>query len=193
MHHQHSDRVYVTTLKDLCRSNKLSVDNLHSTQEEADTRIMLHALDATYRGATSVCIQSPDTDVLVLALWCYPKLCNDTSMIVGTRIKHRVINVGLIYNALREGQALTLPGFHALSGCDQTGTFCGKSKLSWWNALQKSDSRILQALANLGNKENISEDDMSLGTLCMSTVRSRNSNFFSERNALVSLQQETAC
>ena len=45
------------------------------TQEEADTKIILHALDASAQGATQLSIYSPDTDVLVLALRRYPDLC----------------------------------------------------------------------------------------------------------------------
>jgi len=45
------------------------MDHLKTKQEEADTRMLLHALDAAQRGASSICIQTPDTDVLVLALW----------------------------------------------------------------------------------------------------------------------------
>ena len=56
-------------LKSECRSNNLSVHHLNTTQEEADKRMLLHAIDATERGAASLCIQSPDTDVLVRALW----------------------------------------------------------------------------------------------------------------------------
>lgn len=41
---------------------------LKSNQEEADTKIILHALDATTNGATQIKIHSPDTDVFILAL-----------------------------------------------------------------------------------------------------------------------------
>ena len=56
--------------------------------------MLLHALDASQRGATSICIQSPDTDVLVLALWCYKDLCPATSMLVGTGGLRRTIDLG---------------------------------------------------------------------------------------------------
>ena len=39
--------------------------------EEADTKIILHALDATTDGATELSIYSPDNDVLVLAIRPY--------------------------------------------------------------------------------------------------------------------------
>jgi len=156
-----SEKIYVTTLSEECKSNKLILDHLNSTQEEADTRMLLHALDASQRGATSICIQSPDTDVLVLALWCYKDLCPATSMLVGTGGLRRTIDLGPIYDALGSQKASALPGFHVLSGCDQTGTFCGKSKISCWNTLQKADGDIVRAFGNLGNTPSIQEDDVS--------------------------------
>ena len=83
-----------------CKSNKLSVEHLSSTQEEAGTRMILHAIDATERGATSLCIQSPDTDVLVLALWKYTSLCEETSLVLDTGAKCRLILLRSLYNAL---------------------------------------------------------------------------------------------
>ena len=64
-----SQTTYVVTSKGDCMaSNSLPIQHLRSEQEEADTRMLLHALDATQKGATSTTIESPDTDVLVLTL-----------------------------------------------------------------------------------------------------------------------------
>ena len=54
--HGNADRVYVTTINEETKSNKLPVTNLNSSQEEADMRMFLHAVDATKRGARSICI-----------------------------------------------------------------------------------------------------------------------------------------
>ena len=58
-------------------SSTTTKDELYSSQEEADTRIMLHSLDAARRGATELYIQSSDTDVFVLAIHRYHQLCKD--------------------------------------------------------------------------------------------------------------------
>ena len=92
-------------------SNSLPIQHLRSEQEEADTRMLLHALDATQRGATSITIQSPDTDVLVLTLWVYKRLCPDTTVIVGTGGKRRSIPLGPLYEAVGEELVKALPGF----------------------------------------------------------------------------------
>ena len=110
-------------------SSSLPIQHLRKEQEEADTRMLLHALDATQRGATSITIQSPDTDVLVLTLRVNKRLCPDITMIVGTGGKRRSIPLGPLYEAVGEELVKALPGFHAFSGCDQTGTISGKSKV----------------------------------------------------------------
>ena len=84
-----SPKTYVVTLKHECKSNKLSVEHLTSTQLEADTRLLLHTIDATKRRATFLSIHSPDTDVLVLALWRFTSLCDETSVVVGTGDKRQ--------------------------------------------------------------------------------------------------------
>jgi hypothetical protein len=158
-----SEKAFVTTFCGDCKSNRFSVDHLKSSQEEADTRMLLHALDASQRGAKTICIQSPDTDVLVLALWCYKDLCAETSMLVGTGsgAQRRLIPLGPIYEALGNERVFSLPVFHAFSGCDQTGTFCGKSKQSGWNALQKSDDLIMRAFGNMGSASDLLLEDIT--------------------------------
>ena len=120
--------------------------------------MLLHALDATQRGATSITIQSPDTDVLVLTLWVYKRLCPDTTVIVGTGGKRRSIPLGPLYEAVGEELVKALPGFHAFSGCDQTGTISGKSKVSCWNTLKKAERSVLDGFSSLGTTDTIPDD-----------------------------------
>ena len=57
--------MYVVNSKGDCMtSNTVPIQHLRSEQEEADTCMLLHGLDATKRGETSTFIQSQDTDVL---------------------------------------------------------------------------------------------------------------------------------
>ena len=86
----------------------MDVQHLHSSQEEDDTRIILHSLDAAQRRATELYIQSPDTDVFVLAIRCYHQLCRDTYFITGVGNKKRLIPLRPIVHALgaeKAGQA----------------------------------------------------------------------------------------
>ena len=109
-----------------CEATHRDVRHLRSTQEEADTKIILHALDASAQGATQLSIYSPDTDVLVLALRRYPDLCSNSCFVTGTGSSRRVINLKSIADALGPTKTAALPAFHALTGADVTGSFSGK-------------------------------------------------------------------
>jgi hypothetical protein len=74
-----------------CIATYKSMSYLGSNQGEEDTKLMLHALDATVSGAAQIAIYSPDTDVLVLALQRYPQLCKDTSFVTVSGQKRRTI------------------------------------------------------------------------------------------------------
>ena len=96
---------------------------LESSQEEADTKLLLHAIDATTSGATSIDVISPDTDVFVLALRRFPELCQNTSFVTGRGQRHCKILLRPIVQPLGPARIVALPGFHAWSGADITGSF----------------------------------------------------------------------
>ena len=53
---------------------------MSSEQEEADTKLLLHAKDAVDCSATNIHFFSPETDVLILVIRRYPELCLDTNL-----------------------------------------------------------------------------------------------------------------
>ena len=113
-----------------CEATHQRTEYLQSNQEEADTKLLLHALDASASGATILTIHSLDTDVYVLSLRCYPELCQNTYFVTGTGQRHRRISLMPIFQSLCLARAAALPAFHALSGADNTGSFSGKGKLA---------------------------------------------------------------
>ena len=125
---------------------------LNSELEEADTKLLLHALDAKSSGATTLHIHSPDTDVFVLSLRRYPELCEDTSFVTGMGQKRRVIPLQTLVQALGEIKFAALPAFHAISGADNTGSFAGKGKATWWKAFEKVPDDIITAMAENKSK-----------------------------------------
>lgn len=98
---------------------------MQSGQEEADTKLILHCVDAATSGASTIRIYSPDTDVLVLALRRFTQLFDNTSFVTGVQQRRRVIPLKPILEALGVEKAAALPGFHAISGADNTGSFYG--------------------------------------------------------------------
>ena len=70
-------RRFVVSWACQCEATHQKTEHLQSHQEEADTKLILHPLDATANGASTLKIHSPDTDVFVLSHllrnWYRPK------------------------------------------------------------------------------------------------------------------------
>ena len=147
-----------------CHATHRNVSHLCSQQEEADTKLHLHAVDATARGASTIHIHSSDTDEFILALRRYPELCRETNFVTGSGIKRRIISQQLIYEALGCKKAAASPALHAFSGVDNTGSFSGEWKMAFWkNFLDaKDDSNEISALARMGTTI-IPSDDACAG------------------------------
>ena len=157
-HFEGKPKVFIVTSPQELLSNSMDVQHICSSQEEADTRLILHSLDGVRTGATELYIQSPDTDVLVLAIHHYHQLCRNTYFVTGVGNKKRVISLGPIVNALGDAKAEALPGFHAFSGADVTGRFAGKGKLTCWQALSRCSMEVISAFAALETSEKLEVD-----------------------------------
>ena len=144
---------FVVTSREAVYSNHLDVAHLESSHEEADTRMILHAVDASKRGATVIEIHSPDTDVFLLLIRRFPDLCKNTSFVTGKTSFHRTIPIAPIFSALGPQLAAALPGFHVFTGADQTGKFAHKGKTTCWKTLQNSPDSVVKAFADLGKTE----------------------------------------
>ncbi|KAL9951847.1 hypothetical protein ACROYT_G044582, partial [Oculina patagonica] len=136
-----------------CEATHKDMAHLQSDHEEADTKMILHALDATDDGATHLSIHSPDTDVLVIAIRRYSELCPNTSFVTGRGANHRSIKLQPIVEALGPAKTAALPAFHAITEADNTGSFSGKGKMSCWKEFLEADDSILSSLGNLGREE----------------------------------------
>lgn len=143
-----------------CEATHQETEHLQSNHEEADTKLILHAIDATVKGATSLEIHSPDTDVLVLALRRFPELCQNSFFVTGSGQRRRRISLMPIFQSLGAAKVAALPAFHALSGAENTGSFSGKGKLACWKVFDKGDRNIVDALTSLGTTELPGEDTM---------------------------------
>ena len=115
----HSEGVFSSTNRD--------VWHLQSTQEEADSRIILHAAEAATAGYRHAIIASQDTDVLVMLIHFTQELPDQVWMHVGTSKKRNPVHE--IRHTLSTEVKQSLPAFHAFTGCDTTsqfsGPFCG--------------------------------------------------------------------
>ncbi|KAK3910810.1 putative 1-aminocyclopropane-1-carboxylate oxidase [Frankliniella fusca] len=104
--------------------------------EEADTRLFVHVANAVQNGNTKVMIRTCDTDVLVLAISCLPKIpeLEELWLHFGMGKHAKFIAVHEISNALGPEKSQTIIGFHAVTGCDTVSYFRGIGKLTAINA-----------------------------------------------------------
>ena len=113
-----SKEVYSTHGSSVLTSNdRTEMSNLAPcTHEEADTRLMIHALDASLRGHRRIKIRTNDTDVIVLALSVVSTLPVDEFWITygsGKNVQHMPEYVVAL--SLGPSKASALPMFHALT------------------------------------------------------------------------------
>ena len=104
------------------------VDELCTQQEEANTRILLHASHAASNGHDCIAIKSPDTDVAVLACTFSHSVNAKMLFCIDTKQRRRYLDMPAIGQSLGEDLCKALPGLHALTGYDSTSAFEGKGK-----------------------------------------------------------------
>ena len=107
----------------------LNITNDQSNQEEADTRILLHAAHAPEEGYRAVVVTADDTDVMVLCLAFSPDISCPLFQKCGTKNRVRYIDINKLRHGLGDGVCNALIGMHAYTGCDTVSAFAGHGKL----------------------------------------------------------------
>ena len=121
-------------------------------QEEADTRLVLHAsLEDNY-----VVVVSNDTDVLILVIWAYEK-CNIQKKCYLKYDHNRYVDINTICTFLGPEICLALPGVHAMTGCDTTPYLFKVGKVKVMKKLLKTPSTA-DLLMDLGKDQSITEE-----------------------------------
>ena len=113
-------------------SSKTTTDltQLRATHEEADTRLMLHAVHSQFN---TVVVSSRDTDVLVILVANFPRVqCERLWMLSGTAKKRKYTPIDAVFQNLPRDSATNLLPFHALTGCDTTSYFANHTNRSSW-------------------------------------------------------------
>ena len=133
------NKVLYVTCEDQC--HKISADEvqiadeLRSTQEEADTRLIFHTAHAASNGYNAVVIVAEDTDVFVLCISFQSSIACPIYQKCGTQTRTRYIDITKVAQAYGEELCKALPGLHAFTGCDSVSAFAGRLKV---NALQQA-------------------------------------------------------
>ena len=114
---------------------------LKATHEEADTRLILHAINVNF---DTVVIVARDTDVLLLAHHLGRANCDHLWMMAGTAGKQKYISVNDVCRKLPAGSMESLLPFHALTGCDTTPYVFGHTKKSAWTVFLKHHDLLME-------------------------------------------------
>ena len=117
----------------------VEVAELQSTQEEADTRLLLHALHAARTGSKAVIVTAEYTDVMLLCLAFQKDIPCPIYQKCGTQNRTRFVDISKLALSLGDSVCDSLIGLHAFTGCDTVSAFASRGKL---NALKLMQSYI---------------------------------------------------
>lgn len=106
----------------------------------------------------NVLIRCSDTDVLIIMLGNMEFVKSEIKiwMQIGLENNQRYINISKLYETLGKNLCLSLPAFHALTGCDFNPAFFRKGKKRSYDILQRSE-KYMKAFADLGDFPNCNE------------------------------------
>jgi len=142
-------RVVTVTCRGVMTNSNCSVSTGVSTQEEADTLMILHAVEVAKTGLR-IHLYSQDTDVLILALRRVPQLGIEPALIMGTKERRHKVLLQPIYDKLGPNKAVALINWHALTGCDTTGHIQGKGKKGCFTAFLAASPTTIATMSRLG-------------------------------------------
>ena len=155
------DKILYVTCEEQCHKITSEyvkeVHELKSSQEEADTRLLLHAAHAGRDGYEAAVIVSEDTDVFVLCLAFQTRITCPLYQKCGTQTRTKYVDIAKVVQAHGEEFCKALPGVHAFTGCDYVSAFAGHGKVS---ALQlvRRDKAFQETFQQLGESCPLSEE-----------------------------------
>ena len=122
----------------ICGDGASQCAELMSSQEEADTRLILHTSYASQDHQTAI-ITTEDTDVFVLALGRHKHITANLYIQCGKQNCVRFIDIRKIASTLGHNTCNALIGMHYFKGCDTVSAFAGRGKISSLNMIIKED------------------------------------------------------
>ena len=129
--HKNSSQVLIVTLNDGICSIKEYVFTeeliAYCNVEEADARLIRHAINLSKQGYENIFIYKVDSDVLLLSTAYGNKMIeNGTEFInvnLGTGLDAKTYDVIQLRDMIGHHRSLPLPFCHAFTGCDATSSF----------------------------------------------------------------------
>ena len=141
-----------------------SIERFQCNQEEADTRLILHASLQD----TNVVVVAKDTDILLLLVHAYNKLKPSNKWFMKID-RERYVDIFKVAEYLGCEIASYLPQIHAITGCDTTSFFFGVGKIKVLKKLKKQQNS-LHLLRSVGQTDTLSDQDIIDATKFVQTV-----------------------
>ena len=141
------------------------IQDLTCSQEEADTRILLHAKNIS-QSFRRVVIHTPDTDVFMIALGVSGDVDVDLYIKTGVQNKTRLINLSEVKELLNINNnslgdinltCKALLGLHGFTGCDTVSAFSGKGKVKPLKLMLKNQE-FVNFFGAFGEEPDINDD-----------------------------------
>lgn len=127
------------------------VSALDCDHEEADTRLILHGLEALESRYERLILMCNDTDVLLLAVHFFGKDA-EVYMMGGTSKEKKCYSVQKIAESLSPVLKDNLLSFHAFTGSDTTSSFSGFGKRKCWKVFSEHP-QLLEGIGRDGPYE----------------------------------------
>ena len=108
----------------------VEVAELQSTQEQADTRFLLHVLHAAKTGSKAVTVTSEDTNVMLPCLAFQKDIHCPIYQKCGTQNGTRFVYISKLAWPLGDSVCDSLIGLHAFTGYDTVSAFASRGTLS---------------------------------------------------------------
>jgi hypothetical protein len=132
-----------------------TVASLYSNQEEADTRMVLHAQEIASTGIHTIIVASSDTDVFVLfvafVINCVVLLKHQQ------RTRTVYVDIASIQRSIGKLMCDALPALHAYTGCDTVSAFSGKGKVGAYKLVMANKS-YQETFASLGTSWTVNNE-----------------------------------
>lgn len=137
-----SDKIVIATSGEgvLCNKEYEKARLQPCTHEEADSRMILHLMDAARNGCKRALLRTVDTDVVVLAIACVNQLeVEEVWIAFGVGKNFRYLPAHDIAAHLGSLKSRCLPMFHSITGCDTVSSFGGIGKKTAWQTWKAFD------------------------------------------------------
>lgn len=155
------------------------VQELESTQEEADTRVLLHTVYSVQHDRIErVIIHANDTDVIVICIYYSATLLRDLPELWIAISQDTYVPIHELAAAMGPSQCRLLPFIHSLSGRDTTSYPFFTGKKAWLAKSKHNDLPALESFAEDVTSRNVTQEVISQAQeLCIAVYTNKNDDF----------------